>query len=99
MGPVLLNIFINDIDRRIECILEGIKCTISKFTDGTKSSSVVDTPEGWDGMQRDKLKKWAQGNLIKFDKTKCKGQHLCQGKPHINTGWGLHRSRAALPRS
>ncbi|KAJ7422124.1 hypothetical protein WISP_39467 [Willisornis vidua] len=46
------------------------------YTDDTKLSGVVAIPEGWDAIERDldKLKKWAHGNLMWFNKTKCKGR-------------------------
>ncbi|GAB0190539.1 mitochondrial enolase superfamily member 1 [Grus japonensis] len=72
LGLALFNIFVRDMDSRIEC------------TDNTKLCGTDDVLEGRDAIQTDldRLERWAHANCMNFNKAKV--QHMGQGNPKHN---------------
>lgn len=82
LGPVFFNIFSNDLNEKAEC-------TFHKFAGDSNEEGMADSPESHAAIQRglNKLEKWADRCLIKFNKENCEVLQLGRTTPDNSPCW------------
>jgi ribonucleases P/MRP protein subunit RPP40 len=78
LGPVLFNIFINDIDREATC-----NQILKKFADDTKIAQILSSPNAVHELQAtlDRLSTWAASWGMAFNVAKCHVMHIGKHNP------------------
>jgi Reverse transcriptase (RNA-dependent DNA polymerase)/Endonuclease-reverse transcriptase len=78
LGPVLFNIFINDIDREATC-----NQILKKFADDTKIAQILNSPNAAGELQAtlDRLSAWATKWGMAFNVAKCHVMHIGRHNP------------------
>ena len=76
LGPMLFNLFINDLEL-------GLSSEVAKFADDTKLFRVVKAREDCEALQRDlsRLEEWASMWQMRFNVAKCKVMHIGTKNP------------------
>ncbi|KAJ7414042.1 hypothetical protein WISP_86992 [Willisornis vidua] len=79
------------VNQYLQVLDEGTECTLSKFADDMKLEGVTDTPEGCAAIQWDlvRLESWAERNLMKFNKDKCKALYLGRNNTRYHYRFGV----------
>ncbi|CAM5119150.1 unnamed protein product [Natator depressus] len=77
LGPILFNLFINDLE-------EGVNRGLAKFADDTKLLKIVKTKADCEELQKalTKLSDWATKWQMKFHVDKCKVMHTGKNNPN-----------------
>uniref|UniRef100_A0A803JXN3 Reverse transcriptase domain-containing protein n=1 Tax=Xenopus tropicalis TaxID=8364 RepID=A0A803JXN3_XENTR len=85
LGPLLFNLFINDLE-------VGIESTVSIFADDTKLCKTISSMQDAAALQSDltKLENWAANWKMRFNVDKCKVMHF--GRNNINANYLLNSS-------
>jgi len=92
LGPTLFLIYINDIEDMIES-------TIRLFADDTKLFNITETPSDNEQIQRDtdRLSKWSDTWLLKFNTDKCSTLHYGRHNPDNTYSLGEGSDRKDIP--
>ncbi|CAM4547301.1 unnamed protein product [Lepidochelys olivacea] len=77
LGPVLFNIFINDLEK-------GVNSEVAKFADDTKLLKIIKSQADCKELQKDlsKLGDWVTKWQMKFNVDKCKIMHIGKHDPN-----------------